>query len=427
VEDSQPPSDPLARRLLIVLLVFALVVRVAFSLTRPAGDAALAQLPDQREYLDSARSLLRDQGLGFVDPRFDRRVVAFRTPGYPSFLAACGGNVQIVRLTQAVVDSLSVLAAYLLARRWLERRWALLAGAIVALNPFLIYFSSLLLTETVFTALLAWGMVLITARPPGRISLKWWTGAILLTLSILVRPGALGLPVVLAVSAALMNRRAGEPYHRSWPLPVGTTMLLLTLLTLAPWAYRNHRVLGRWIWTSTNGGFTAYDGFNPDAAAKGWPDAGGSDQSFVDVMPQLRAMTETQRDDYLKAKAAEFVRQNPRSSWQLAWMKIARTWSPIPLSREFSRPLYIAAAAVYAIPFDLLILLGLSSKRLRAGEKLFLLAPALYLTIAAGLSVGSLRYRIPAEVPMAVIAAGAVPVGLRFRRARAGTIGPGST
>jgi len=24
-------------------------------------------------------------------------------------------------------------------------------------------------------------------------------------------------------------------------------------------------VLGRWIWTSTNAGFTAYDGFNPDA------------------------------------------------------------------------------------------------------------------------------------------------------------------
>src|SRR5439155_7682335 len=95
------------------------------------------------------------------------------------------------------------------------------------------------------------------------------------------------------------------------------------------------------------------------------------------------------------------------------------TWTPIPLSKEFSRPRYIIIAALYAIPLDLLVLLGLRSRRLRPSEKLFLLTPALYLTVAAAVSVGSLRYRIPAEVPMAVIAAGAGAASLRFRRAAA--------
>ena len=40
--------------------------------------------------------------------------------------------------------------------------------------------------------------------------------------------------------------------------------------------------------------------------------------------------------------------------------------------------------------------------------KVFLLLPAVYLTLAAVLSVGSLRYRLPAEPALAVLAAGAL-------------------
>jgi hypothetical protein len=91
------------------------------------------------------------------------------------------------------------------------------------------------------------------------------------------------------LASLAVNRETPEPYHRRWwALPVGTSMLILTVLVLAPWAMRNHRVVGRWIWTSTNAGITRYDGFNPDAT-------GASDQSFVAAMPQLKSMTETER------------------------------------------------------------------------------------------------------------------------------------
>ena len=45
-------------------------------------------------------------------------------------------------------------------------------------------------------------------------------------------------------------------------------VLMVTVL-LFPWACRNHRLLGRWIWTTTNGGITAYDGFRPGATGAG--------------------------------------------------------------------------------------------------------------------------------------------------------------
>jgi 4-amino-4-deoxy-L-arabinose transferase-like glycosyltransferase len=379
-----------------IVLLAALGVRLGWVLTRPVDDASIDQLPDQREYLEVARSFLAGEGFSFTDPRFTDRVYAYRTPGYPLFLAACGADVRVARIVQSLIDTATVLAAYLLARGRLSPATCVLAALFVAFNPFLVYFCGLLLSETLFTAMLAWGMVLLLRN---RSTPAWLAGGVMLAMAVLVRPGAIALPVLIGVAAVFANRSETPAYHRRWPLPVGTTMLVLTLAALLPWAVRNHRQLGAWVWTSTNGGITRYDGFNPDAT-------GASDQSFVATMPQLRRMSEVQRDQYLAEQAQQFIRENPKRAIKLAGEKVLRTWSPRPLSREFGTPLYVAAALAYCVPFDLLVILGLLyDTRPRKSLKLFLLMPAVYLTVTAAASVGSLRYRIPAEVPMSVLAA----------------------
>ncbi|MDQ3440152.1 MAG: hypothetical protein M3478_07355, partial [Planctomycetota bacterium] len=148
-------------------------------------------------------------------------------------------------------------------------------------------------------------------------------------------------------------------------------------------------------------GFTAYDGFNPDAD-------GSSDQRFVPEMPQLAKMDEVGRSDYLTARARDYMDAHPGRLTELALAKVARMWSPKPLSDDFGRPAYVAVALLYGVPFFLLVLAGLFSPSLSGTAKVFLLAPAAYLTLVHALSVGSLRYRVPAEVPMAVVAAACV-------------------
>ena len=396
---------------LAVLLAASLAVRVGWGLAQPADAASIDRLPDQREYLQLAQNLLQGHGLKFFDPRFRSEVYAFRTPGYPLLIAACGANVRAVRLAQAVVDTSTVLAVYLLARRWLAPGASLFGAALVAFNPFLVYFTALLLTETVFTAMLAWSMVLLlgpSAQAGGitwRATFLWLLGGVMLALSVLVRQSAVGLPVVLGVGAAFVNRGRGGPYHRRWPLPVGSTMLLLTVLVLLPWACRNRRVLGEWVWTTTNGGITLYDGLNPDAT-------GASDQSFVQSMPELRGMDEYSRSRHLSERAKEFVRRQPLRAAELAVIKAARTWSPVPLSQEYGGWKYRTVGLLYSLPLDVLVLIGLFRSPRRGGAlapavKVFLLLPAIYFTAVHMLSVGSLRYRIPAEPPMAVVAASA--------------------
>jgi 4-amino-4-deoxy-L-arabinose transferase-like glycosyltransferase len=410
---------------LVVLILAALAVRLAWALAQPVTDESIDRLPDQREYLALGRNLLHGQGLKFFDPRFGDEVWAYRTPGYPLLVVACGGSVRAVRVAQAFIDTSTVLAVYLLARRWLAPGASLVAAAIVAANPFLIYFTGLVLTETLFTAMLAWGMYLVLGRSTdGRPAgwggtLLWLAGVAVLALAILVRQSGIGLPLVLGVAGALVNRAGGTPYHRRWPLPVGATVVVVTFLVLLPWAWRNYRVLGEWVWTTTNGGITAYDGLNPDAT-------GASDQSFTANMPELRQMDEVRRSEYLSDLAKQFVRQQPRRVVELAALKAGRMWSPVPLSQEYGGWKYRTVGLLYTLPLYLLALLGLlrggaGGGRLPRAAKVYLLLPSIYFTAVHMISVGSLRYRIPAEPPMAVIAASAAALpAASFRRVAQG-------
>src|ERR1019366_2351716 len=179
------------------------------------------------------------------------------------------------------------------------------------------------------------------------------------------------------------------------------TVAIVIFIGLLPWAWRNERLLGHRIWTTTNSGITLYDGFNPAAS-------GGSDQRFLAEMPVLRTINEVERSQYLRESAEIWIRNHPTEALGLVIKKIARTWSPIPLSAEYARPVYRWTGAIFAIPFDLLVIIGLFSPRLRRGAKTLLLVPAIYFTIVHGMSVGSLRYRIPVEPVLAVIAAAGV-------------------
>jgi 4-amino-4-deoxy-L-arabinose transferase-like glycosyltransferase len=372
------------RLLLSGLLLLSLILRVGWGMVQQAEpDVGLG---DQFEYLEVGRNLVHEHQLRFYDDRFGQWVYAYRTPGYPFLIAACGGNVRVIRLVQALIDTSTVLAIYLLARRFMGQGGALVAGAMVAFNPFLIYFSGLVLSETLFTSMLAWGLYLLVTR------LGW--GIVLLALATLVRPSALGLAVVLA---------AGVGWPRGWPVVLRNAGLaiLAVIIVLFPWAWRNahHPVLRSWIWTATNEGITTYDGFHEGAT-------GASDQKpFLQEMRTLLAhMDEVERDEFFAERAHGWIRTHPLRSIQLMGNKIARTWSPFPLSTEYgSKRLYVIIGLCYSLPFYIMIVLGLWSRSLPLSVKVLLLIPAIYFTGIHALSVGSLRYRIPFETPMAVL------------------------
>ena len=398
-----PRPDRTTLLLLAALVVVGLAARVALSLYLPGDRASLEALPDQVEYLNLGESLLNDGELVTVDDRYPaaQPLRAQRMAGYPLFVAALGANVTAVRLAQAGLDIITALAAFAIARTWLTPRTSLVAAAGVLLNPFLAYFSTFLLTESLFACLLTLG-VLGVLRSERR-QLWWWVGIGLLAASVHVRPTGAVLAVTVAILAAFLPGRHPSRPDTPWPLPAGLTAALLVAAVVSPWIVRNFVVLDRFVPTTTNGGITLYDGWNADNAT------GGSDQSFVGRMPQLGLMNEVDRSIYLREKAIEAIRFDPiRAAW-LSVKKVGRTWSPVPLS-ELGSPLKLAAGAVFAVPLFALAAVGLFAGRLPGSAKLLLLTPPLVLTVAHAATVGSLRYRLPSDPLLAVLAAAGVAV-----------------
>jgi len=370
------------------ILAAALVFRLVCGLVQ-SGEIDAKNLPDQAEYLSLGRGLLASGELRFFDDRFNDTVRAFRMPGYAALVAACGGSPRAVRIFQALLDTATVLAAGLLARRVAGDRAMLLAMGIVALNPLLIYFSALILTETLTVSLLAWAMLLLHRR-------AWWGGAVLLAAAVLVRPNVLLLSPLLAMVAA-----HGLPLRSR--LTAIAAPLLMSFVVLLPWAWRNSRVLDAWIWTTTNTGITLYDGFNPAAT-------GASDQSFVKswVSHKGPPLNEVERSEYLTAQAWDYIVHHPARVVELTVIKAARTLSPVPLSTAYASKLTWAIGLGYTLPLMILTAVGVWRAGIPRSLKVYLLLPTIYLTAVHALSVGSLRYRIPAEPPMAVIAALAI-------------------
>jgi hypothetical protein len=316
-------------------------------------------------------------------------------PGYPALLTLIPAKLPWVltaRIVQILFDLSTICAIALAAQRVSGgSAVAVTAAALIAINPFFIYFTSLILSETLFAALLAWSIYFFVRRMS-------WLAILLLIAACYVRPTGLLLLPALALVAPAANPRAATAYRITKRLRQAVLATAAGFICLAPWAWRNHHILGVAAWTTTNDGITLYDGFHPGAS-------GGSDQQFVGDMPQLRSMNELERSEYLAAQARKWIGGHWSEIPALTARKILRGWSPVPLSREFGRPIYRAISVSYELPFDLLCLVGFFSPRLPRQAKMLIATPAIIVTLAQAITVGSIRYRMPAEAPLAVMAA----------------------
>lgn len=167
--------------------------------TEPMGD--------EYDYLALAQRLI-DTG------SFD---AVGRAPGYAWFLAAVSGLssdlAQAGRLAQIGLAGVSIVMLYLIGRRELGSRPALIAAGLFAVDPTLTAFSHQLFTETLFITLLlaaAWAWLAAVAT-----GLAWTFGAsgALFGAATLVRGGTWVQVAALALLTAICVRRSGESHR----------------------------------------------------------------------------------------------------------------------------------------------------------------------------------------------------------------------
>jgi hypothetical protein len=182
---------------------------------------------------------------------------------------------------------------------------------------------------------------------------------------------------------------------------------------MTPWWIRNWQVTGRFVPTTLWVGASLYDGLNPLAD-------GSSNMSFV---PRFEA--QLQRADAAKARSAtdpsfeyrfdrmmrdeaiDWAFMHPDRALQLVGIKLWRMWNFWPNEPQFRNwPARLGVMGTYT-PIVVFAAYGAWLYRKRRRELAVLLLPAAYFSLIHAIFIGSLRYRQPAMMALAILAAAA--------------------
>src|SRR4051794_21286405 len=295
------------RSSLVVIVAVAAVVRIAWCVY--AARSPSGSLHDPNLYLYFGEQLAR--GHGYAYPGLNFGPTAYYPPGYPMVLAAVdfllihtiGSHpVGAAAAINVVCGVAAVALVFAIARRLANDTVGVVAAAIVAVYPNLVYHTAVALTETVFNAVfLVLVLVLVdgpwTERRFGRRRLLLL--GLLLGVCVLIRPVALPLVAALALTWLL----AGVGWRRA-PTHSGG-VLLVTFLVVSPWIVRNIRVMHT-ATLSTNTG----DNFcmSRHVGATGTFDLTPENPCFQAFIDLRRPEYETKEDSRNRQIAIDFVK-----------------------------------------------------------------------------------------------------------------------
>lgn len=386
--------------ILLTLLLLALGLRVGAAIVidrhvRSEGRQFLIE-GDANGYWELAQTIANGQEYSIYTP--PRRVL--RTPGFPLLLAASitifGKSVFAASLVMAFVGTGCCGLTWLLARRVATVSVANIALLLVAISPLQIGSNVQILSETLFSfGLLACLLPLTKLVQTGKTLTvgNSFVAGLLTGLTTLVRPGWILWPWVSSLLVVVWGQQA-------WRRRMLHAALIFAgcYLALLPWAWRNHNVTGHWIFTSLWSGPSLYDGLHPGAT-------GASDMTFVDSENVFSKLSEYETNAHYKQRAFEFAVNNQRRTFELAILKAGRYLSPTLNAASFSGgPASLVSLAWY-VSFWSLIFVGLVSLRKQPALLVLLTGPFLQFLAVHMVFVGSIRYRLPVEFPLSIIAA----------------------
>lgn len=397
-------------RILIALLVIGVALRFAALWLRPAG--AIYAAPDEDEYLQIAQSVARGEGFALHG-----EITAYRDMLMPVtgglLMAVFGDSPLPMLLLNIVLSAATAILLFDLGRRRFDERVALVMAAVWLLYPTAIIFSAMLFTETLFVFLWVLALWLYDRldeggyRPLDAAALGVVSGLVMLT-------RAVGVVVAISFIVYIVLIRFERPLkvRLRAALILGAACLLVVL----PWMVRNNFTVGRFA-LNTNGGMNMYIGNNPRA--------NGSylfDEEHERLLPPAEA-GETARDRAAAGLALAFVREHPRDALRLWGRKFAFFWAtdmtqwihyfwdpsgPPSVSKRL-RAMPVARLALLAVPYMLIVLLGISGFYLvrHFPARGLLLLQIFLLLLACFVTYGTPRYRYPL-MPALLIGAGAV-------------------
>lgn len=366
------------------IAVLAVAVRVA----------AAAIIPDQSQILVDALAF-RDSAAALMQSGHIRD--SFQMPLYPLLIAIAGPGIEQLAADILLSALLTWLVGALSFEIFADRLAAIFAALAIACYPPLIFMAIVGTSETLFIVLVILSF------------LFWYRGsftpaAVFAVLAILTRPVFdVFAPVLVAVFAVMV--------HRLTPVQTLKRLLgyaVIYCVLMAPWWVSNYHAYGEFVRLTAGGGTALYAGNNPLNTT-----GGGNLGEDYDLSGFVHITHPVERDRPLTKAATDYIVQNPKRFFELAWLKFTRIWRPWPVNASYSSLPIILATAGSFLPVLLLgaAVIVLKRRMLRRLSPVYLFA--IGYTAVHMIIVGTIRYRLPLEPFLIVFAAVAVSAAWR--------------
>jgi len=355
-----------------------------------------------------ALSLLQGNGMTTAD----NLPTAFRTPGYPFFLASLyalfGPSATIARGANIVLGALTAILLFPLGVELFRRRRIGWLGALFgALYPILIYITGEIYSEILAIFLATVALVLYAAelRRPSR-----WRpplAGLILGIELMVRPNIVfALPFIVLWFFLCATR--------SHAFKLAAWLAVMLALFSVPWSIRNYAVFGEFIPLTTQAGVKIWQGNNALADGSGleptpetWRDGPVPDRFFMG----WKALGEPESSRRFMNVAVTWMQTHPVETAMLVPQKILRLWSPMSFTTRSSRQLPPIPFEILLMPW--LIFLGTALWGMivyrRQWRRLFgLYALLLAVNLEAALTFGGTRYALPMTPALLLLSAAGI-------------------
>ena len=304
------------------------------------------------------------------------------------FTKATGTGIIGAKFLLVVISSCTVFIVGRIALHFRDTKLtAWFAGLAAALYPFFVFYSALLLSETLFMFLVSLFFLLLL-RSSDR---AFAVAGLVAGLAHLTRPT---LTLFLPVAFVWARMRSGIMWKH---LLLSAVLFFAVIL---PWGVRNVGALGEFHLGTANSGHVLWEGNNPFNTAGG---VAGGDLRYLEELPE--GLGELARDRWQRNRAIEFIKSDPARFAGLAVKKFLRFWNIWPNAPGFDSGMYRWIAFASFAPVLLLSLASILVIRGKWCDAVIVWLFVCYYTALHMVTIGSLRYRLPLEPLLVALAA----------------------
>lgn len=361
-------------------------------------------MPTTYDNLDVDETYYYNQALKLKENNYTLN--PYRPFGYPLFLASvltvASGHFQFAKILIILISALRAPFLYVLAKQITGNiTISTLSALMIAVWPPIAFYSATFYTESISSIFFIAFFICLPRTRQGW--LAWILAGILLAMLIFIHPMfTILLPFVFAI----------QFFERT--LSKFWLLLLSCLAALSPWTAAISKHEGNFVFVSLNTADSLAGGLNekiyseepelsfaPNGRAT-WKGPGMWIPDFGYITPEERKnLTASEVNDLLYKRVWEWIKSNPGKAFYLEFLKLMVLWGFYPFLWQLKA--HMLFGNIPAIVLLLVSLLAVWKWRNYYRELARLWMMPIFVSCVALISVGSWRYRFPADEMMIIL------------------------